>query len=68
VNRGRRDDAHEKHPDIAVLIEQAEALVPKELPGDQWQAIAFIRRLARVTLDLAEHLEEIGTVKGLVEC
>lgn len=68
VTRGLRGDAHRSHQDIAVLIEQAQGLLAEELPGDSWQAIVLLRKLARVTLDLAERLEEAGIVKGLVEC
>ncbi|MFH9295789.1 DUF6415 family natural product biosynthesis protein [Streptomyces sp. NPDC017520] len=68
VNRGLRDDANKKHPDIADLIEQARSLRSEKLPGDEHEALTFLRKLGRVTLELAEHLEEAGIVKGLVEC
>ncbi|QUI32613.1 hypothetical protein H9W91_18425 [Streptomyces alfalfae] len=68
VNRGLRDDAHRKHRDIAALIEQAQGLIPEELPTDAWQAVVLLRKLARTTLDLAERLQETGAVTGLVEC
>ncbi|WP_327378513.1 DUF6415 family natural product biosynthesis protein [Streptomyces sp. NBC_01216] len=67
VNRGLRDDAN-KHPDVADLIERARTLRSEELPGDEQQALTFLRKLGRVTLELAERLEEVGIVKGLVEC
>ncbi|MFF1693550.1 DUF6415 family natural product biosynthesis protein [Streptomyces sp. NPDC058257] len=68
VNRGLRDDAHKKHPDIADLIERARTLRSQELPGDERQSLTFLRKLGRVTLELAERLDEVGIVKGLVEC
>lgn len=68
VNRGLRDDATKRYPDIADLIEQARTLRSEELPGDERQALVLLRKLGRVTLDLAERLEETGIVRGLVEC
>ncbi|MCH0566943.1 DUF6415 family natural product biosynthesis protein [Streptomyces sp. MUM 2J] len=68
VNRGLRDEADEKHPDIAKLIERARALRSEELPGDPWQDLGLLRKLGRITLDLAERLDEVGIVRGLVEC
>ncbi|MEU3133180.1 DUF6415 family natural product biosynthesis protein [Streptomyces sp. NPDC006854] len=68
VNRGLRDDTTKKHPDIADLIEQARTLQGGELPGDEHEALTFLRKLGRVILELAERLEEVGIVKGLVEC
>ncbi|UWS75254.1 DUF6415 family natural product biosynthesis protein [Streptomyces noursei] len=68
VTRGLRNGAHRKHRDIAVLIEQAQGLIPEELPADAWQAVVLLRKLARVTLGLAERLEDTGIAKGLVEC
>lgn len=68
VNRGLLDDADKKHPDIADLIERARTSRAEELPGDQHQDVVFLRRLGQVTLQLAERLEEVGIVKGLVEC
>lgn len=67
VNRGLRDDAS-KHPEIANLIEEARTLRFEELPGDERQALIVLRKLGRITLELAEHLEEAGIVKGLVGC
>lgn len=68
VNRGLLDNADKKHPDIADLIEQARAVRSEELPADEHQTLTFLRKLGRVTLHLAERLEEVGIVKGLVEC
>lgn len=68
VSRGLRDDVDKKHPDIRDLIEQARTLRSEELPGDECQALTFLRKLGRITLDRAERLEEVGIVKGLVEC
>lgn len=68
VNRGLRDDANKKRQDIADLIDQARALRYEELPGDERRAHALLRKLARVTLELTERLEEVGIVKELVEC
>ncbi|WP_338673897.1 DUF6415 family natural product biosynthesis protein [Streptomyces sp. SCSIO 30461] len=68
VNRGLRAGVDTAHPDIANLIEEARALRTQEIPGDRWEALAFLRRLGRVTLALAERLEETGTVKGLAAC
>lgn len=68
VNRGLRDDAHKKHPDIAELFDQAHALLPEGLPDDPRQALGRLRQLGGVILELAERLEETGIVKGLVEC
>ncbi|OKK02384.1 hypothetical protein AMK26_22205 [Streptomyces sp. CB03234] len=67
VHRGLRDEADKKHPDIAALIEQARVLRSEELPGDPWQALGHLRRLGRVTLQLAQRLDEVGIVKGLIE-
>ncbi|MER5210934.1 DUF6415 family natural product biosynthesis protein [Streptomyces sp. NPDC002838] len=68
TNRGLRDDATKKYPDIGDLIEEARAVRSDELPGDELQALALLRKLGRVTLDLAERLEEAGIVRGLIEC
>ncbi|MFF3157970.1 DUF6415 family natural product biosynthesis protein [Streptomyces sp. NPDC057910] len=68
VARALRDKADEKHPDIAALIGQARTLRAEEMTGDPGQALGLVRKLARLTLDLAELLEEAGIVKGLVEC
>ncbi|WP_447035774.1 DUF6415 family natural product biosynthesis protein [Streptomyces sp. DSM 118878] len=68
VNRGLRDDADKKHRDITDLIEQARTLRAEELPCDERQALILLRKLGRITLELAERLEEAGIVKGLVEC
>ncbi|MFD9818801.1 DUF6415 family natural product biosynthesis protein [Streptomyces violascens] len=68
VARALREEADEKHPDIASLIELARTLRAEDLPADPWQAIGPLRKLARVTLALAERLDDIGVVKGLVEC
>ncbi|MGX2994897.1 DUF6415 family natural product biosynthesis protein [Streptomyces sp. JNUCC 64] len=67
VNRGLRDSA-DQYPDIARLIERARSLRSETLPDDSWQALAFLRRLGQVTLELVERLDEVGIVKGLVEC
>ncbi|MFI6056011.1 DUF6415 family natural product biosynthesis protein [Streptomyces violascens] len=63
-----RDNADERHPDVASLIERARALRAEEMPGDPRQALGLLRRLAQVTLALAERLAEVDTVKGLFEC
>jgi hypothetical protein len=68
VNRGLRDDATNKYPDIGDLIEEARAVLSEALPGDELQALALLRKPVRVTLDLAERLEETGMVWGLIEC
>ncbi|MCZ4118113.1 DUF6415 family natural product biosynthesis protein [Streptomyces sp. H39-S7] len=68
VNRGLRDQADEKYPDISTLIEQARALRSEELPADPWRAMGLVRRLGQVTLQLVERLDEVGLVTGLVEC
>lgn len=68
MNRGLRSKADTKHSDIADLIERARNLRAEELPGDPWQDLGLLRKLARVTLDLAERLDEVGIVTGLVEC
>ncbi|WP_434600447.1 DUF6415 family natural product biosynthesis protein [Streptomyces sp. A5-4] len=68
VARALRDKADEKHPDIAALIGQARTLRAEVVAGDAGQTIGLVRKLARLTLDLAELLEEAGIVRGLVEC
>ncbi|MFF4295025.1 DUF6415 family natural product biosynthesis protein [Streptomyces vinaceus] len=68
VNRGLLDNADKKHPDIADLFEKARVVRSEELPDDERQTLTFLRKLGRVTLELAERLEEVGIVKGLVEC
>ncbi|WP_406115369.1 hypothetical protein [Streptomyces sp. NBC_01014] len=68
VARALRDQAAKKHPDIAALIGQARTLRAEVVAGDAGQTIGLVRKLARLTLDLAELLEEAGIVRGLVEC
>ncbi|MET9149240.1 DUF6415 family natural product biosynthesis protein [Streptomyces sp. NPDC004042] len=68
VARALRDMADRRHPDIAGLIELARTLRSKELPSDPRHATGHVRGLARITLDLAERLNNVGTVTGLVEC
>ncbi|MFJ2906225.1 DUF6415 family natural product biosynthesis protein [Streptomyces sp. NPDC091279] len=68
VNRGLRDKADEKYPDLADLIARARELRSEELPTDPWQAQGLLRQLGQVTLELVEGLEEVGLVTGLIEC
>ncbi|MFF7803089.1 hypothetical protein [Streptomyces olivaceus] len=68
VNRGLLDQADKKHPDIADLFEQAHVMRSEELPDGERQTLASLRKLGQLTLELAERLEEVGIVRGLVEC
>ncbi|MFG3282030.1 hypothetical protein [Streptomyces sp. NPDC048111] len=66
--RAQHDRADEKHPAIAHLINLARALRAQEVADDPDQVLGLARKLAAVTLDLVERLEETGTVRGLTEC
>lgn len=56
--------ADEKDRNVHVLIERAHTLRSEVLPGDYWQAVGHLRRLAWVTNELLERLSAIKHIKA----